>query len=110
MIHVEQTKQKKSLWNYLGSVLILVGCLFLFLMGTGNMAEKTEAEQMNVLTQAIQRASVQCYAIEGRYPSSVEYLEEHYGLTIDRDKYNVFYSGWASNIMPDITVIPVNES
>jgi len=110
MIHVEQTKKKKSLWGYLLSVLVLASCLFLFLIGTRSMAEKTEAEQMNVLTQAIQRASVQCYAIEGRYPPSVEYLEEHYGLTIDREKYNVFYSGWASNIMPDITVIPVNES
>ena len=110
MIPVEQTKKKKSVWNYLISVLILASCLFLFLIGTGSMAERTEAEQLNVLTQAIQRASVQCYAIEGRYPPSVEYLEEHYGLTIDREKYNVFYSGWASNIMPDITVIPVNES
>ena len=46
------------------------------------------------------------YAIEGRYPPSVEYLEEHYGIQIDRERYNVFYSGFASNIMPDITVIP----
>ena len=40
------------------------------------------------------------------YPPSVEYLEEHYGIQIDRERYNVFYSGFASNIMPDITVIP----
>ena len=43
-------------------------------------------------------------AIEGRYPPSVEYLEENYGILIDRDKYDVFYSGFASNFMPDITV------
>ena len=59
--------------------------------------------------EAVKRASVQCYAIEGRYPPSVEYLEEHYGISIDRKAYNVFYSGWASNIMPDITIIPVEE-
>ena len=34
------------------------------------------------------------------------YLEENYGVQIDHDKYNVFYDGFASNIMPDITVIP----
>ncbi|CBK76046.1 putative uncharacterized protein [Clostridium sp. CAG:149] len=61
------------------------------------------------LRDAIRRASVQCYAIEGRYPPSVEYLEEHYGIVIDRDRYHVFYDGWASNVMPDITVLPVAE-
>ena len=45
------------------------------------------------------------FAIEGRYPPSVEYLEENYGVQIDHDKYNVFYDGFASNIMPEITVI-----
>ena len=56
------------------------------------------------LRDAIRRASVQCYAIEGRYPPSVEYLEENYGIKIDRERYDVFYSGFASNFMPDITV------
>ena len=50
-----------------------------------------------------------CYAIEGRYPPSIEYLEEHYGVMINRKKYNVFYDGFASNVMPDITVVPVME-
>lgn len=110
MIHVEQKKKQPTVFFYLVSLLVLAVCLYLFLIGIGNMAERTETEQLNVLTQAIQRASVQCYAIEGQYPPSVEYLEEHYGLTIDHEKYHVFYDGWASNIMPDITVIPANES
>ena len=110
MIHVERKKIKRPLWGYLTPVLILVACLYLLLVGTGQIATRTKSEQLDVLTQAIERASVQCYAIEGRYPPSVEYLEEHYGLFIDHDKYNVFYSGWASNIMPDITVIPGSES
>ena len=29
---------------------------------------------------------------------------KNYGILIDRDKYDVFYSGFASNFMPDITV------
>ena len=40
---------------------------------------------------------------------SVEYLEEHYGVQIDRTRYHVFYEGFASNIIPDITVIPAQE-
>ena len=110
MIHVE-TKQKKerSVLGYLISALLIISCLYLFLAGTKSIAAKTEAEQLSVLDQAIRRATIQCYAIEGRYPPSVEYLEEHYGIVIDRSRYNVFYSGWASNVMPDITVIPVTS-
>ena len=59
--------------------------------------------------KAVARASVQCYAIEGRYPPSVEYLEENYAVQINRKKYNVFYDGFASNVMPEITIIPIDE-
>ena len=48
---------------------------------------------------------MQCYAIEGRYLPSVEYLEENYRVQIDHNKYNVFYDGFVSNIMPEITVL-----
>ena len=72
----------------------------IFLSGPG------KSDGSDTLIKAIRQASVQCYTIEGRYPPSVEYLEENYGIQIDRERYNVFYSGFASNIMPDITVIP----
>ena len=29
--------------------------------------------------------------------------------SVTDDKYNVFYDGFASNIMPEITVIPVEQ-
>ena len=110
MIHVERKrKQTRSLFGYLISVLLIGGFLYLLLIGTQGIASKTKTEQLNVLDQAIRRATIQCYAIEGRYPPSVEYLEEHYGLSIDREKYHVFYDGWASNIMPDITVFPASD-
>ena len=69
---------------------------------------RTEDGELYIREHAIRRASVQCYAIEGRYPPSVEYLEEHYGIVVDSDKYAVFYDGFASNLMPDITVIPLD--
>ena len=31
------------------------------------------------------------------------------GVQIDRTRYHVFYEGFASNIIPDITVIPAQE-
>lgn len=109
MLHVEVPKRRSSIPGYLLSLLILSIVLYFFLYAVGAMQSRTEEDQLNALTDAIRRASVQCYAIEGRYPPSVEYLEENYAIVIDRERYNVFYDGWASNIMPDITVLPVME-
>ncbi len=79
----------------------------LFLRGTDAFSGRMETEGAETLQKAIRRTCVQCYAIEGRYPPSVEYLETEYGIRIDRSRYDVFYSGFASNVMPDITVVPV---
>ena len=80
-----------------------------FVTGSLSFSGKAEAEGEETLRSAIARAVVQCYAIEGRYPPSVEYLEENYGIQIDRERYYVFYEGFASNVMPDITVISAEE-
>lgn len=110
MIHIEKKKWGHTAGGYLLSILILLVVLIFFLVSARTVAGKTQEEKLNSLTEAVRRASVQCYAIEGCYPPSVEYLEEHYGISIDRERYHVFYDGWASNIMPEITIIPAAES
>ena len=45
-------------------------------------------------------------AIEGSYPSSLEHLEESYGLTINHDDYVITYECFADNIMPSVVVVP----
>ncbi|RHT55964.1 hypothetical protein DW757_11460 [Clostridium sp. AM29-11AC] len=109
MLHVQVQKKKRGFAGYLLSFLIFFAILFFSLFCMNAMQRRSEEESLMSLRDAIRRASVQCYAIEGRYPPSVEYLEEHYGIVIDRDRYHVFYDGWASNVMPDITVLPVAE-
>ena len=94
----------KEIYGYVLSVLVFLCVLALFVTGIMSFSKKADARGADTLRDAIRRASVQWYAIEGRYPPNVEYLEEDYGIMIDRDKYGVFYSGFASNFMPDITV------
>ena len=94
----------------MGCVLSLVffgAVIGLFLNGVKSFGARMEAEGAETLRSAITRACVQCYAIEGRYPPSVQYLEDEYGIQIDEERYDVFYSGFASNVMPDITVVSV---
>ena len=102
-------KRLKSSWNmvkgYLISAVFFGVVIGVFLNGVLSMSDRMDRAGAETLRSAIARASVQCYAIEGRYPPSVQYLEENYGIRIDRERFHVFYEGFASNIMPDITVI-----
>ena len=56
--------------------------------------------------QAVLSAAMQCCAVEGSFPSTVEHLEEHYGLTVNHDDYVVLYEAFASNVTPSVTVVP----
>ena len=69
----------------------------------------TQKKQEESTKSAIIKGAVQCYAVEGRYPESLAYLEQHYGVNYDKDKFVVSYEIIGSNRMPQITVIPINE-
>jgi hypothetical protein len=81
----------------------------LFVWNLGSIDRATEVEALTAVNQAITRAAVQCYAIEGRYPASVEYMENNYGLSIDRERYIVHYERFAENLMPDIRVLSIAD-
>ena len=70
---------------------------------TGMRSRNTE-QQLVVQKKAIERAAVLCYALEGFYPPRMEYLEEKYGLIVDRDRFFVVYRTFGSNIRPEISV------
>ena len=57
------------------------------------------------LEEAIRRAAVTCYAGEGVYPPTLDYLREHYGIQVDGERYAVIYDVYAENLMPDIVVL-----
>ena len=97
-IRVSKVKEDKGeLRGLLLSFLLLLAAVAAFGTGSLGFLNRTGERSQETLRKAIARGCVQCYAIEGRYPPSV--------VQIDHDKYNVFYDGFASNIMPEITVI-----
>lgn len=105
----KKRKDWKAVGGYLLSAAVFGIVLVVFVQGMSLFAAKAGREGADTLRQAVTRASVQCYAIEGRYPPSVAYLEENYGVQIDRSRYTVFYNGFASNIMPEITIQEIPE-
>lgn len=106
-----KTKKVPSLLRELALPVVLFAVvLLLFAGGLRSVTAAAESEQLKSARQAITRAVVQCYAAEGVYPSDLAYLEQNYGLQVDRRRYIVDYRCFASNIMPDITVLPNNAA
>ena len=86
-------------------VFLLIAVLFFYMVdATGKGTVKTQQES---LENALARDIVQCYALEGRYPPSLSYMEEHYGLTYDKSVFFVDYQPIASNLYPDVSIIVI---
>ncbi len=90
-------------YAYLIVIIILVAFLAQSNMGIDGFARTADFERVKTIEVAIQKAAVQCYAIEGSYPS-IKYLVDHYGLIINESAYYYHYEFIASNIMPVIAV------
>lgn len=85
--------------------LAVVGILLCFLTGLADISSGHSQEDKQRLEDTLHRAAMACYAIEGFYPPDLNYLEERYGIQINRQKYTVSYIPIAENLMPDITVL-----
>ena len=69
---------------------------------------KATTARSTPIKQPGDRAAVQCYALEGAYPQDLSHLEERYGVSVDADRFRVDYIYIASNLMPDITIVPLS--
>lgn len=91
--------------NLVISLALLAGVMVTAGSGLRAADEARSAESARILADGIRRAAVCCYAVEGRYPDTLDYLEENYGVYVDETEFAVFYDVFASNIMPDVTVV-----
>lgn len=67
-------------------------------------SQRVSGDGADMLCGAIERAAVSCYAAEGAYPPTLDYLCENYGVSVDFSRYSVSYDCFASNIMPSVIV------
>lgn len=99
------TKRKSRPWTGIAVAVLVLAVLLWFFAAMGNLTRDSGEEGREQLESALRRAAVACYAAEGVYPPTVDYLTEHYGVQVEEEKYIVFYEIFASNLMPDITVL-----
>jgi hypothetical protein len=102
----KEKSRSKLRWLWGLAILAAVLLLWLILGPLSKQLSKDVTEQSGqAVRDAVLRGAVQCYAVEGAYPSSLSYLEDHYGLVINHEKYIVSYNAYASNLAPDVRVL-----
>lgn len=93
------------------SMRVAVACLVAALVVAafllvGAAQDHARAQGAVALRESILNSAKQCCAIEGNYPSTLSYLEEKYGLVINKQDYIVSYECFAGNIVPSVVVTP----
>ena len=87
------------------TIIFFLLLLLCFSLAVSQLDHRRQAEGKRQLETLLRRAAVSCYAAEGFYPPDVAYLQDHYGVDFDEDAYIFHYQFFASNWMPDITVL-----
>ena len=73
--------------------------------GTFRIERSAGEQEIEMVRRAVMRCIASCYAIEGRYPESLDYLKQNYGLRYDGNQYIVRYDAFADNQLPDVSVL-----
>ncbi len=105
MNRLQKTRPTGAFLGRVASVAAFGAVLGLFWLGLEDLSGVTAKQEAEGLANNIRQSAVHCYALEGFYPDSLAYLEEHYGLRYDHDKYVVDYEVIGDNLMPGVTVI-----
>jgi len=108
MARVFRPKKTKGALKMVAFVAIVVVAVFLVFIGLGNLNSTQTDKQLEIAKDAIMRAAIQCYALESQFPSSLQYLVDNYGVTLDEDKFIYHYRVIGSNMVPEIRVFPAD--
>lgn len=97
-------KRKTGNKLILCAVIAAVICL-IAVPSARSAAVEGRGDSVHSIYDTVMERALQCYVIEGAYPMSLEYLEENYGLTVNRKDYLISYLPYAENLPPDVQVI-----
>lgn len=98
-------KKKKN------GLLLLAALLMLLAIGAfaPRVGRQIREDSRNAIRDAVVRSAMECYGVEGVYPPSLAYLEQHYGLRLNHRDFIVSYEVFASNQPPSVQVMLKGE-
>lgn len=105
---MKRVSTKQQLLSSLKMPLLLLLLLGFFLLAFARLEREQSEKGRQQLEETLRLSAMACYASEGVYPPTVDYLQQHYGVQIDEERYAVFYEIFAENLMPTITVVSLS--
>ncbi|WP_313017534.1 hypothetical protein [Acetoanaerobium noterae] len=94
----------KSKFTSIFFLTIILAYMFFNFQGLSSFLVTSDSDNIESIRKSIENAAVQCYALEGHYPPTIDYLKENYSIITNEDAYIYHYEVEASNIMPTILV------
>lgn len=86
-------------------VILIIGFIFLYLIYSMTVfGSRQPAREVSGIEKIIDKALVQCYALEGSYPKDIMYIER-YGVIFSPEKYHYYYEWYGGNLKPTVKVI-----
>lgn len=85
----------------------IITCLILavFYAAVSSLSGSAAEEQKKNLEATLRRGIMQCYALEGVYPESLDYLLANYPVYYDKNSFFIDYQIIGQNIYPSVSVI-----
>ncbi len=101
-LQTQRARQKRLVCAIAAAAAALIVVALLVAAAQASMREQGAAS----IRDAILESAKQCCAVEGSYPATYQYLEEHYGLRVNDEDYVITYESFASNVLPSVVVVP----
>lgn len=91
----------------IATTIFLIVIIFIIAHSVNNIGSSWNTSQdwqAQGVEKSINRALLQCYALEGRYPTNLEHLRD-YGVNINDYLYIYKYDFVANNVRPQVSVV-----
>ncbi|MDO4198729.1 MAG: hypothetical protein Q4D13_07055 [Erysipelotrichaceae bacterium] len=86
------------------SLLLFLLCAVILFMGFNSISSSSSSSDLSRVEDSLRKGIIECYAIEGKYPESLDYLRENYGVYFDEESYQLHYRYLGANMMPELMV------
>ena len=76
-----------SFVSVLVTILVITVVAAIVFAAIGDYKDRYDKKKAEEVRDTVLSYVAQCYALEGRYPADLQYLEDNYGLVLNKDKY-----------------------
>jgi hypothetical protein len=104
------SRNKSSISGSVKTLVLAAILLVVFAVSVHFLSGGNENRQKQNLERTLENEITACYALEGSYPESLDYLKKNYGLVYNEEAFYVDYRVTGSNIRPVVTVIRRNQN